>query len=213
MNRNNNSVRKPFCAHCHNTGEPENVYSSHYPRSLPDRTGKTTVTCPKLQATECAYCYEFGHTRKFCPVLKANQRSRESEERKMKAHQQETSTKKQSQQKNISMFDALRESDDEEVEVEVQPVKEEWPSLSVATASTATTSTATTSVVTGYAAMAAKPAKVYNPEPQTPVSEYQVINKGARMPKSEAPTETYVPAPRRPVSWLELDDDEDDEYW
>ena len=212
MTRNTNSVRKPFCAHCHNTGEPENVYTSHWPRSLPDRTGKTSVTCPKLRATECAYCYEFGHTRKFCPVLKANQRARESEERKMQAQQQQTSTKKQSQQKNLSIFDALRESDDEEVEVQ-QPVKEEWPSLSVATASVATASVATASVATanvatGYAAMAAKPAKVYNPEPQTPVGEYEVITKGARMPKSEAPPQTYS---RSNVSWVDMSDDEDDE--
>lgn len=212
----NTTVRKPFCAHCHNTGEPENVYSSHYPRSLPDRTGKTTVTCPKLRATECAYCYEFGHTRKFCPVLKANQRAREIEERKIAAQQKEQQayTKKQSQQKNLGGYAALVEDDsDDDNEVAVETVKEEWPALSGATASVTTASRATTSVTTGYAAMAAKPARVYEPEPQTPVSAYQVINKGDRMIKTETPTETYVS--RGKVSWNDLsdDEDEDDAYW
>ena len=221
MNRNNNSVRKPFCAHCHNTGEPENVYSSHYPRSLPDRTGKTTITCPKLRATECAYCYEFGHTRKFCPVLKANQRAREIEERKMQAQQQQqqaSTVKKPSQQKNLGGYAALVEDDSDE-EHEVETVKEEWPALSGATASGATVSVTTASVApSGYAAMAAKPARVYEPEPQTPVSAYQVINKGDRMTKTETEREQYVPA-RNTTSWLELTDDEeeqeqeDDDLW
>jgi hypothetical protein len=216
MNRNNNSVRKPFCAHCHNTGEPENVYSSHYPRSLPDRTGKTTITCPKLRATECAYCYEFGHTRKFCPVLKANQRAREIEERKIAAQQQQqqASTKKQSQQKNLGAYAALVEDDSDEEHEVVETVKEEWPALSGATASV-TTASVTTAIVapSGYAAMAAKPLPVYEPEPQTPVSAYQVINKGDRMTKTEAEPAQYVPRGR--VPWTELTDDEeeDDEYW
>ena len=221
MTRNPNSVRKPFCAHCHNTGEPENVYSSHYPRSLPDRTGKTTVTCPKLRATECAFCYEFGHTRKFCPVLKANQRAREIEERKMQAQQQQqqaSTVKKQSQQKNLGGYAALVEddSDNEEHEV-VETVKEEWPALSGATASIARTAIASVAP-SGYAAMAAKPARVYEPEPQTPVSAYQVINKGDRMTKTEVEAEPYVPT-RNTTSWLELSEDEeeqeqeDDDFW
>ena len=224
MTRNTNSVRKPFCAHCQNTGEPENVYSSHYPRSLPDRLGKTTVTCPKLRATECAFCYEFGHTRKFCPVLKANQRTREIEERKMQTQQQQqqTSTKKQSQQKNLGAYAALVEDDSDE-EHEVETVKEEWPALSGATASGATASVARTASVapSGYAAMAAKPVRVYEPEPQTPVSAYQVINKGDRMTKTEVEPEPYVPT-RNTASWLDLTDDEeeqeqeqeeDDDFW
>ena len=216
MTRNTNSARKPFCAHCHNTGEPENVYSSHYPRSLADRTGKTTVTCPKLRATECAYCYEFGHTRKYCPVLKRNQRAREIEERKIagqqQQQQQQASAKKQSQQKNLGVYAALVEDDsDEEHEEhkEVETVKEEWPALSGATA------TATASVApSGYAAMAAKPVRVYEPEPQTPVSAYQVINKGDRMTKTETECEPYVP--RNKTSWVDLTDDEeeeDDNFW
>jgi hypothetical protein len=213
---NNLNTRKPFCAHCHNTGEPENVYTSHYPRSLPDRTGKTTVTCPKLQATECAYCYEFGHTRKFCPVLKANQRSREMEERRNKGQEQkekqEVEQKQQKQRKSAGGYAALRDEDSDIEEEPVPQVKEEWPALSVATARTQTIAPPTIppqNVTTGYAAMAAKPARVYEPEPETPVSSYQVLKSGDRMTKTEVQAERYVPISQR--SWVE--DEEEDEDW
>ena len=66
--------------------------------------------------------------------------------------------------------------------------------------------------------MAAKPARVYEPELQTPVSAYQVINKGDRMTKTEVEAESYVPT-RNTTSWLELSEDEeeqeqeDDDFW
>jgi hypothetical protein len=216
--RNNNSrnsapARKPYCAHCQNTGEPESVYTSHWPRSLPDRTGKSNVTCPKLLNTECAYCYNFGHTRKFCPTLKANEKAREYNERRS----QEISKPKQqpTQQKVVTRggFAALANDSDEE-EVEFQPkvvVKEEWPTLSGAPL------TRTSSVTTGYAAMAAKPARVYEPEPETPVSSYQVLTPGNRMTKTaeeQWPTLTSV-APKRTYpkgSWAAYSDsDTEDE--
>jgi hypothetical protein len=236
-NSSNFSARKPYCAHCQNTGEPENVYTSHYPRSLPDRTGKTTVTCPKLQATECTYCYEFGHTRKFCPVIKKNQRAYEMEDRRNKAQeQQELEQKQEKHQKQRNLaggFAMLAEDDSDNDEQKTKPqvktVKEEWPALSVATASVATASVATASVAltrtqtialptvppqnvtTGYAAMAAKPARVYSSqEPHTPISEYQVLNKGDRMTKTETPDRKYVPINQR--SWLDEEDEEDEDW-
>jgi hypothetical protein len=64
--------KKPFCKVCHDAGKTESEYTSHFVRSLPDMNGKTKVTCPILAATECRYCYEFGHTTKFCPILEEN---------------------------------------------------------------------------------------------------------------------------------------------
>jgi len=170
--RNSVSARKPHCAHCQNTGEPESVYTSHWPRSLPDRTGKITVTCPKLLNTECAYCYEFGHTRKFCPALKANEKAREYEDRRSK--QMSKPNQQPTQEKAVTRggFAALAHDSDEEDKPKVVK-KENWPSLSVSSGAPLTR----TSSVTGYAAMAAKPAKVYKPEPETPVNSYQVLTK------------------------------------
>jgi len=66
--------KKPFCKVCFDAKKPESEYTSHFVRSLPDMNGKTIVTCPVLNATECRYCYNFGHTAKFCPVLEENKK-------------------------------------------------------------------------------------------------------------------------------------------
>ena len=66
--------KKPFCKVCFDAKKPESEYTSHHVRSLPDMNGKTVVTCPVLNATECRYCYNFGHTAKFCPVLEENKK-------------------------------------------------------------------------------------------------------------------------------------------
>jgi hypothetical protein len=65
----NNNQKKPFCKVCFDAKKPESEYTSHYVRSHPDQNGNTIVTCPILSATECRYCYKFGHTIKFCNVL------------------------------------------------------------------------------------------------------------------------------------------------
>ena len=211
--RNNNSrnsapARKPHCAHCQNTGESESVYTSHWPRSLPDRTGKYNVTCPKLLNTECGYCYELGHTRKFCPALKANEKARENEERRRNFQPKQQPT----QQKVVSRGGFASLANDSDEEDKPKPVKkEEWPTLSASSGATVK------SVTTGYAAMAAKPVRVYEPELQTPVSSYQVL--GAPKTKEEQwPTlggasvaikKTYPKG-----SWMadsDSDEDEDDE--
>ena len=64
-----NSQKKPFCKVCFDAKKSESEYTSHYVRSRPDQNGNTIVTCPILAATECRYCFKFGHTIKFCNVL------------------------------------------------------------------------------------------------------------------------------------------------
>ena len=64
-----NSQKKPFCKVCFDAKKPESEYTNHYVRSRPDQNGNTIVTCPILAATECRYCFKFGHTIKFCNVL------------------------------------------------------------------------------------------------------------------------------------------------
>lgn len=77
MSYNNNKkfvAKKPFCKVCHDAGKTESEYTSHFVRSRPDMNGNTKVTCPILAATECRYCYELGHTTKFCPILEENEK-------------------------------------------------------------------------------------------------------------------------------------------
>jgi hypothetical protein len=65
---------KPFCKVCQDAGKPESEYTSHFVRTLPDINGNTIVTCPVLNATECRYCSQLGHTTKFCPVFEKNEK-------------------------------------------------------------------------------------------------------------------------------------------
>jgi len=69
--------KKPFCKVCFDAKKPESEYTSHRVRSLPDINGNTIVLCPVLASTECRYCYEFGHTTKFCTVLEENKKKAE----------------------------------------------------------------------------------------------------------------------------------------
>ena len=66
--------KTPFCKVCQDAGKPESEYTSHFVRTLPDINGKSIVTCPVLNSTECRYCCQLGHTTKFCPVLEKNEK-------------------------------------------------------------------------------------------------------------------------------------------
>lgn len=121
--------KKPFCKVCFDAKKPESEYTSHHVRSLPDMNGKTVVTCPVLKATECRYCYNFGHTAKFCPVLEENKKkaakaksaaikSQKAAEKSAEAHRELQSVKSLIYK---GKFAGLNNDSDEEIE---QPVVE-----------------------------------------------------------------------------------------
>jgi hypothetical protein len=116
----NTPVYKTFCKVCQDSGKCEKDYTNHNVR---DKTGKTV--CPTLLVQECRNCFKYGHTVKYCPLLKA-------------APVQPTAksvTKakpvKRAVPKNVFMvFDDESESDNEDdIEVKDEPVQE-FPSLS-----------------------------------------------------------------------------------
>ena len=92
MSRNNNSAKKPYCKVCHDAGKSESEYTSHWVKSLPDRNGKSNVTCPTLLSNECRYCFKLGHTAKFCPVLVQNKKDKDRSERQV-THREEEAQK------------------------------------------------------------------------------------------------------------------------
>jgi hypothetical protein len=169
---NNANAKKPFCKVCFDAKKPESEYTSHRVRSLPDMNGKTIVTCPVLAATECRYCYQFGHTTKFCTVLEENKKKAEkaksaaikeqrAAERAAAAPQQATA---KADLKYAGKFAGLEEEDEPEV---VEPVavavaikQAEFPTLGqkkeVRFAAVSQSN---------WAAMAAKPAAPPKPAP------------------------------------------------
>jgi hypothetical protein len=139
---NNNKkvvAKKPFCKVCHDAGKTEAEYTSHFVRSLPDMNGKTKVTCPILAATECRYCYELGHTTKFCPVLEENnKRSKKEKSVAIQAHKSEqraasrTVSEPVAERKYAGAFAALGDDSEDEKPVPQQVVEvqvEHFPAL------------------------------------------------------------------------------------
>lgn len=138
MSRNVNA-KKPYCKVCQDAGKPESEYTNHWVRTLPDRTGKTTVTCPTLLSNECRYCFKVGHTAKFCPVIKRNNKDRERAERQeaRKAEELQKKIKSEKMKPVKRGFAALNEdnsdSEADEIKVSIEPthIVEEFPSLDV----------------------------------------------------------------------------------
>lgn len=66
-NFNNNTNKKPFCKVCADAGKTD---TAHFVRlnASPD----APVTCPTLLSLQCRYCDKSGHTVKYCPTLKKN---------------------------------------------------------------------------------------------------------------------------------------------
>jgi hypothetical protein len=141
MSRNNKAVtnsKKPYCKVCHDAGKSESVYTNHWVRSLPDRNGKTNVTCPTLLSNECRYCFKVGHTAKFCPVIEQNNKARERNDRQIAREEEEVKKKvKIEKSKPARGFAALQDDSDsesEEVKVSTQPnIVEEFPALGAPT--------------------------------------------------------------------------------
>jgi hypothetical protein len=152
MNRNNNrqygygnntskqngNTRNPFCKVCFDAKKPKEVYESHW---VKDREGK--VTCVTLLEQECRYCFNAGHTVKFCPeIAKVNSEKKRASTMDATRRNAEIIREKESHQiaqKKAEAKLASRggfallsvDSDDEEK----KPVKEEWPVLSTTTKS------------------------------------------------------------------------------
>ena len=201
MKNNNRSApaRKPFCKVCHDAGKPESDYTSHYVRSLPDRTGKTNVTCPTLLNTECRYCYELGHTAKFCPILEARKKDDERRHREEERRTRETRKPVAQPKAQQNTYSVLFDNDDE---AEPKPVVEEFPALGPPSQR----------VVTGYAAAAAKPVPIVEVKTQSLPSGFTVLKKGATYEKTETPKPMIArPQPIKWVSWDSDDDSHDEE--
>ena len=111
--------KKPYCKVCFDAGKSESEYTSHWVRSLPDKYGKTTVTCPTLLSTRCRFCYMFGHTTKFCPA--AIKQTEQFEKIEWATEQEYNKPKPKN---NSSRFSVLNDDSDEE-----EPQKPTWDTI------------------------------------------------------------------------------------
>jgi hypothetical protein len=122
MSYNKKIVAKPlkkYCKVCHDSGKPESEYTSHFIRESPDP--KSAVICPTLLALECRFCFQSGHTIKYCKVLEA--RDKETELRFITLNL--ILNKRKNNKKNNSF--AVLDSDKEEKQNKEKQNKEEKP--------------------------------------------------------------------------------------
>jgi hypothetical protein len=187
------STTKPFCKVCYDAGKTESEYTSHYVRSLPDRSGNTMVTCPTLLSTECRYCGNYGHTTKFCSIAankNKNQYKNQNQTQRQNNKQNETSKKPTGMLSNDSKFAVLNDSDSED---------EEYPTLGAQVTSKP--------VITGWSEMAAKPEVLVYKE-YDPAENHLVLTStkkfGKVMPLSDKP--------KVKLSWVEQADMSDSDY-
>lgn len=209
MSLNVQQTKKPYCKVCFDAGKPESEYSSHWVRTLPDRSGKTTVTCPTLLNTECRYCYQSGHTTKFCKVLeKKNKVMERAEKAEMVSKKTKQSAPKE--KKPSSVFAGLMDSDSED-EVKVSKSVENYPVLS---APVKKVEVEKQYVKTGWAAIVAKPAevkKIVEPAKQTGLIMLSDFIKP--QPKVQENKPAPWAAKKQPVvtkSWADESDSEDE---
>lgn len=221
-NNNNKNVKKPYCKVCHDAGKSESVYTSHWVKSLPDKNGKSTITCPTLLDTECRYCFKLGHTTKFCPVIEQNNKKKEKDERRNQVLEQTAKTPAKNIASKLGYYAALDIGSDSEEEVEdikVSDIKvsnikvEEFPSLAEAPNKPVEFN----KIKTGWAAIAAKP----KTEKQTvfgfpvelpkPKLERQNTIKMLKSSEKTAPAPWTKNEATIKKSWADYSESEDDE--
>ena len=123
---NNIKAIVKYCKVCHDAGKSESDYRSHFIRESPAPTSR--VVCPTLLALECRYCFNSGHTIKYCPTLKKHEKeelgnaylTQTNSKATFNTHKPKTNISSKS-----NLFECLNhESSDEEDEPQkVQPKK------------------------------------------------------------------------------------------
>jgi len=216
-NTNNNSRKnnKPFCKVCFDAGKLENEYRSHFVKS--ETGGQGTIVCPTIKSIECRYCHGFGHTVKYCGVLKEKSTQVKKVKKDMNlVYESKNSRPIVAATKSVPVgktgyFMALDESDDEEdVDTCNNKALDEYPQISNKTAPSAT--------LTGWAAMVSKAVPIPSPRPvveltssnttMTEPCQSFVETAVAVMPKQE-----YVPPKKKPImNWADYESDSDDDH-
>lgn len=205
--RNNNvrSVSNPFCKVCKDAGKSENEYTSHWVKTNDKLTGKSITTCPTLLSQECRYCHNLGHTTKYCQELVNKYDEKKIKKQPIVKEQNKTETEKKVR------FDVLAYDSDEDEKMTSTPASD----------GPVPVTTTTNPVLTGWAAIVAKPV----PEPGRPIREKTpLISEGMKMASGWVPptmiqkpvlTRSEVlgislPVRRKPgKSWADDDSDEE----
>lgn len=126
----NNSKITPYCKVCHDAGNIEAIYRSHFTRETRDPNSR--VTCPTLLALECRYCFKKGHTVKYCSTLKEKDRKQQQPimPKSVSKLASKTAPKKQtSKSKSNNLYVCLDSDSEEEIKNVNDKEIESFPQL------------------------------------------------------------------------------------
>jgi hypothetical protein len=121
-NNNYNNAKKPFCKVCFDAGKAD---TAHFIRKTPDP--KSQVTCPTLLALECRYCFQHGHTVKYCTVLQKQDKDKDRDIKHKKIIGHQTPTLTPTLTKNSNQFAAFEDEDD------LEQLQQQLPTLATQT--------------------------------------------------------------------------------
>ena len=122
------SKRTSFCKVCKDAGKDESVYTAHNIRNE-----RNKVVCPLLLSQSCFKCTALGHTPKYCPqgkIDEKNQKRREYKERRS-SHEGSMCDSRSASYFGVLCVETTAEVEAEaktEVKVEVAPVPVRPPS-------------------------------------------------------------------------------------
>lgn len=200
-NYNNKSSIKAHCKVCQDAGKTEAEYSSHFTRETRDPNSR--VICPTLLDLKCRYCFNTGHTVKYCKELKKKERTTEHQNRPSEAPKKATG--KNNNPNNIFLvLDSEDESEDDNKPVmkktRMPELQEQFPAMS------ASKPIQLQSVSTSYADILTKPveAKVQQVPRSVPASKAPRSAPWASKVTTTTPTQ---------MNWADcVSDSEDEEY-
>lgn len=116
-----------FCSICKAQNKSVSEYTSH---NVIGRGG--VILCNTLLGLTCGYCKEKGHTPKYCPVAKRNNKEREMREKERNKPVAKPVKVKKTKKATLWVDDGEEEEPVEEKPVEEKPVEEKpviWHSL------------------------------------------------------------------------------------
>ena len=219
--QNTNTMKKPFCKVCYDTGKPAEIYNSHFVKDIPGPKG--VVICPTLLSLECRYCKQKGHTVSKCPVI--------TEKRSQKKYVKpitvpEKNDKKPTTKRNTNRFDLL-ETDDEtpdepkeaaalevEIEDELKTLTRN-PNSYASVLSRIRSPSTSPPILLEPCTPEGSPPPLYEPRtPEGPPPPLGIVKPLS--PPISPPVQTEPLAPRRPITrtmnWAEMEDSDDEDF-
>ena len=218
--QNTNTMKKPFCKVCYDTGKPAEIYNNHFVKDIPGPKG--VVICPTLLSLECRYCKQKGHTVSKCPAV--------AEKRSHKKYVKKTNTvpekndKKPTPKRNTNRFDLL-ETDDEtpdepkettpevEIEDELKTLTRN-PNSYASVLSRIRSPSTSPLILLESCTPECSPPPLYEPRtPEGPPPPLGIVKPLS--PPISPPVQTEPLAPRRPITrtmnWAEMEDSDDED--